>query len=209
MGQGDTVYFGSQATPWGPQPQNPQAPLSPQPQSTLPGGPGRQPVQKPIDTTLAKSYGPQTQSPWTGVSSNNDPYGVANIGYKLPAGATRHQLLSLNAPQYNQVDPPSGPSQYENTYGSQAPGTSPADQNSALQLTNGLQARAAGYPSYPNAYGLGNSSGQMAPQSMPNSYASSGLTVNVPDTSARGLNPWSLQGEANARDQNQGVSTGT
>lgn len=74
-----------------------------------------------------------------------------------------------------------------------------------------LNSMANGYPAYGNQYGLG---GQISPPSSTGiqnaaqaDYAGGqGVTVNVPDTSSRGFNPWSIQGESNARDTNKGVS---
>lgn len=59
----------------------------------------------------------------------------------------------------------------------------------------------SGYPAMPNSYGLGQQQSQGAvpgAASNPNFNASS-LSDAINDSGSKGLNPWSLQGEANAR----------
>ncbi len=63
------------------------------------------------------------------------------------------------------------------------------------------------YPSYPNQFGLGSQNpnsgfGTPTPQSGDSgtAFASTPITVNTPDTTSRGANPWSFIGESNARD---------
>lgn len=77
---------------------------------------------------------------------------------------------------------------------------------------NNMNAMQSSYPAYGNQYGLG---GQISPPSSTGASTSpaggdysggQGVTVNVPDTSSRGFNPWSIQGESNARDTSKGVS---
>ncbi len=65
----------------------------------------------------------------------------------------------------------------------------------------------AQYPSYSNAYGLGSGNpnsnfGQPAPSTGTSSanYATEPISVQVPDTSARGQNPWTYMGDAGGRD---------
>lgn len=58
------------------------------------------------------------------------------------------------------------------------------------------------YPAMQNSYGLGNTGQQ--PQAIPGtasnpSYQTQPMNVTMPDSASRGFNPWSLQGESNAR----------
>lgn len=58
------------------------------------------------------------------------------------------------------------------------------------------------YPAMQNSYGLGNYGQQ--PTAIPGSasnpsYQTQPMNVVMPDSASRGFNPWSLQGESNAR----------
>lgn len=63
-----------------------------------------------------------------------------------------------------------------------------------------LQGNPSNYPAMPNGFGLG-----LQQPSIPQNYASSPgfmsqpLNTTMPDSGSRGFNPWSLQGESNAR----------
>lgn len=99
----------------------------------------------------------------------------------------------------------SGFSKYENQ---NAPDGSAlgTDDTRIAQAQNTAQMNSA-YPAFGNQYGLGGalpSGGQ--PSAAMSDYSGQGVTVNVPDTSSRGFNPWSIQGESNARDTQKGVS---
>lgn len=70
------------------------------------------------------------------------------------------------------------------------------------------------YPSYPNAAGLGSqnpnsgfSASTPANGDSGTAFSSTPITVNTPDTSSRGSNPWSFMGEANSRDTVPPIST--
>lgn len=54
-----------------------------------------------------------------------------------------------------------------------------------------------GYPAMANAYGIGSSTSGAGAGS--DSSGSSPINISMPDTSTRGTNPWSYQGESNAR----------
>lgn len=167
---------------------------------------------------------PVQASGWTGVSTNADPYGIHNIGFDM--GDTKNAISGYdkNGKGVNNfeaesllhssgfghglgsgtVDKPppmwTGFSKYENQH---APDGS-ALGSDAAQIQ--AQSQPKGYPAYGNQYGLG---GQISPPSSTgastsptppqNGGASQGVTANVPDTSSRGFNPWSIQGESNAR----------
>lgn len=94
-----------------------------------------------------------------------------------------------------------------------------ADQSAAtegiqggLQNISDLQSQAAplmgAYPTFPNTYGIGSQSafgGAQPPAQSPqqslqiNTGAQPPQSPTPPDTGSRGFNPWSLQGESNAR----------
>ena len=173
----------------------------------------------PMGNSLGGSYGgglaqtpgsnPHLASGWTGVSSQADPYGVGNIG-STPTGATVDQLLGMNTPTL----PAAGAAPATNPYVTpstdlQAPGTTNGQAITNLSNTLSQSQAASSYPAMPNSYGLGSSTTPAPATAAPaaSSYSGQGVTVNVPDTSARGLNPWSLQGEANSRDTQAGVQT--
>lgn len=166
---------------------------------------------KLLNTPQAQLGGSGQVSGWTGVSTNSDPYGVANIGYKLPDNQTVGQLLNTRqAVNWQQAaggaGAQTGPGQYENAFTSNQP---PPTTN-----TQPTQNAVSAYPAMANSYGLGSPVGGPAQTAAsapgapaPSSYSGASLTVNTPDTSARGLNPWSLQGEANSRDTQAGVQS--
>lgn len=64
-----------------------------------------------------------------------------------------------------------------------------SDQMSSMQ-NDGSQ-----YPALQNQWGLGSTPGSASAPS----YGAAPVTINMPDSGSRGFNPWSMQGEANAR----------
>lgn len=109
----------------------------------------------------------------------------------------------------------SGYTKYENQNAADGSALGSDASQIAAQTQNAqsnLNAAQSGYPAYGNQYGLG---GQISPPSSTGAPANAaqsdygggqGVTMNVPDTSSRGFNPWSIQGESNSRDTNKGVS---
>lgn len=86
----------------------------------------------------------------------------------------------------------------------QMQGTQQANQNiGALQGQMGnYGGDASAYPAMQNSYGLGNMGQQ--PSAIPGSasnpsYQTQPINITMPDSGSRGFNPWSLQGESNAR----------
>ena len=71
-------------------------------------------------------------------------------------------------------------------------GGQPVGGNSAGSSNGG-----ASYPAMQNAYGLGSTPSGAGMGS--GSGGSSPINISLPDTSTRGANPWSFQGESNAR----------
>lgn len=63
--------------------------------------------------------------------------------------------------------------------------------------TGGITPDSSTYPAMANDYGLGS---QSAPgNASAANYATQPVTLNLPDTNSKGLNPFSIQGESNAR----------
>lgn len=83
----------------------------------------------------------------------------------------------------------------------QATGTAQANQN--ISTLKGQQGQYAGdanaYPAMANSYGIGNTTGAVPGQAAGPGYAQQPLNITMPDSGSRGFNPWSLQGESNAR----------
>lgn len=153
----------------------------------------------------------QQISGWTGVSSADDPYGVNNIGINLPDNATAKNLLSLNAPAIKQTVGVDGSSQWGSTGITNQYSHAPATGGSSLtgqdqQFMQQQQAK-SDYPAHPNSFGLGTST-MPTPQAKatPQSYGPS-VTANTNDQASRGLTPWSMLGESNARDTSKGIVT--
>lgn len=106
---------------------------------------------------------------------------------------------------------PSAPSASQNPWSSAIQNS--YDQSSRLQTSNapGVGAAqdmmssynagdASAYPAMTNSYGLGTGASAPIPGAAANpSYLQQPLTTQLPDTSSRGFNPWSLSGESNAR----------
>jgi hypothetical protein len=58
------------------------------------------------------------------------------------------------------------------------------------------------YPTYPNAAGLGSqTAGQQAQQPQQNPVTAATNKIEVPDTTSRGMSPYSLIGDANYRQR--------
>jgi hypothetical protein len=97
---------------------------------------------------------------------------------------------------------------YLNAYAQSSAQLYPAQMAAQQQMGNIQSQQQSGYPAYPNAYGLGNTSSftqapnyqaNPAAQSAPASYQAQPVDISATDASSRGFNPWSLSGEANAR----------
>lgn len=61
------------------------------------------------------------------------------------------------------------------------------------------QAQNSAYPTYPNGAGVGSQTAGVAPQAQ--AAPALPTKIEVPDTSSRGMSPYSLLGEANYRQQ--------
>lgn len=91
----------------------------------------------------------------------------------------------------------------------QAPINTAPQQNYNYSTGQYDPSSASSYPTYPNDAGVGSQapfSGStqtpttpMAGSSSNPGYLAQSINVQVPDTSSRGFNPWSLTGESNAR----------
>lgn len=157
-------------------------------------------------------------SGWTGVSSNADPYGIQGLGQ--PTGNMSTGQLEMAGPGssgFTTQTPTTGttpvnPYTNPNADPNMGATTSAWSQQQASAAATGTPAAStpqsgSSYPAYSNPYGLG-SPVTATPTSQPaggNAYSAQGVTVNIPDTSSRGLNPWSLMGESNARETSSGV----
>lgn len=74
-------------------------------------------------------------------------------------------------------------------------------QNTSQERIGQLSSMAeglGGYPAMPNAFGLGQTFQVAGSQSNPE-YLNQPINKVMPESSSRGFNPWSLQGESNAR----------
>lgn len=71
--------------------------------------------------------------------------------------------------------------------------------DSQIGAYGGTPSSTSTYPTMTNSYGLGTSSAPVVGSASNPSFNGQPITVDVPDTSSRGFNPWSLTGEANAR----------
>lgn len=205
------------------------------PNTTRTTGPGPASANQTMAPTAMANPGATFNNPaqstgWTGVSSNADPYGVGNVGYDISqvplqasdmsGGLSRDELLRAggygNSTSFVQGALPTslqstGPSKYENQNAPDGSALGSDAAQIAAQTTNSQQNQSQ-YPAYGNQYGLGGAISPPPSGAAPNTAQSDytggqGVTVNVPDTSSRGFNPWSIQGESNARDTSQGVST--
>lgn len=135
----------------------------------------------------------------SGYGTNNGPGGTP-----LFSGYSKYE--NQNA---QQGDPfTGGPS--TSAWAAQQGAVSQGNLAAQAAQTNPTDPATGGYPAYPNSYGIGNSGGlggapSAPPAQTPSSYSQNGVTVNVPDSSSRGLGPWGLVGESNARDSSKGI----
>jgi hypothetical protein len=60
-----------------------------------------------------------------------------------------------------------------------------------------------GYPTYPNAAGVGSQTAGVTPPAAPQQSQQAPQKNEIPDATARGMSPYSLIGDANYRDKDQ------
>lgn len=127
--------------------------------------------------------------------------------------------MEPTAPNFLSVDPTAlgqsyGTNPYAAMLGSDSAAATSGINQANQQMNNmGMQSQAFGgasqssaYPSYPNSYGLGSQNPMSGYQPAAPTQAAPMLgstapapTTSTVDPSSRGFNPWSLQGESNAR----------
>lgn len=150
-----------------------------------------------------------------------EPEAAASIPASMPRGSPW-----LNPTPGGVVSPTQAPTQSENPflqqYGQDVSSLYPAAMASASRQNslNGQMAQfgggsgggqqQSGYPAYPNAFGLGDTSSFSSQEQAFNpqpaavgapSFQAQPLNQPASDSSSRGFNPWSLSGEANSRGQ--------
>lgn len=110
-------------------------------------------------------------------------------------------------PQQNYTNPWAGVGEQDQAYATAQQGQSQQNMNNMQQTYNNYAGQTAPYPTFPNSAGLGsqNAYAQPQPEISPMITPSLGGSQNTDsnlntNTSLRGANPWSLSGEANARD---------
>ena len=65
----------------------------------------------------------------------------------------------------------------------------------------GVDPNAGLYPTYPNAAGVGSQTAGVAPQQQQAPVTAASTKLEVPDTTSRGMSPYSLIGDANYRQR--------
>lgn len=139
-------------------------------------------------------YGPgKTKAPTAPAMTPAGPVGSSPAGYTDPS----YQVPLLDTPNYGDNPWAGG---YQNATEAGYTNTEQANQNiGALQGQMGVYGGdGSKYPAMQNSYGLGDTGPTPGTASNPN-YLTQPMSVTMPDSSSRGFNPWSLQGESNAR----------